>query len=100
LGNTLDTEDVDKTAWGNPITTKAMIDAVAEKGFKTLRLPVTWRFHTGSAPDYILESDWLDRVEDIANFALSNEMYVIINVHHDDEWIIPTYENAPAVKDR
>ncbi len=100
LGNTLDTEDIDVTAWGNPITTKAMIDAVAEKGFKTLRLPVTWRFHTGDAPDYILESDWLDRVENIANFALSNDMYVIINIHHDDEWIVPTYENAPAVKER
>ena len=100
LGNTLDTEDVDKTAWGNPLTTKAMIDEVAAKGFKTLRLPVTWRYHTGSAPDYILESDWLDKVENIANFALSNDMYVIINIHHDDEWIIPIYDNAPAVKDR
>ncbi|MEP2278586.1 glycoside hydrolase family 5 protein [Maribacter sp.] len=100
LGNTLDTEDVDVTAWGNPLTTKAMIDEIANMGFKTLRLPVTWQYHTGSAPDYILESDWLDTVENIANFALSNDMYVIINIHHDDEWIIPTYEQAPAVKDR
>ncbi|WP_291960728.1 glycoside hydrolase family 5 protein [Maribacter sp.] len=100
LGNTLDTEDVDVTAWGNPLTTKPMIDEIANMGFKTLRLPVTWQYHTGSAPDYILESDWLDTVENIANYALSNNMYVIINIHHDDEWIVPTYENAPYVKDR
>ena len=50
LGNTLDTEDVDVTAWGNPLTTQTMIDEIAAKGFKTLRLPVTWRFHTGAAP--------------------------------------------------
>ncbi|MDF4204300.1 glycoside hydrolase family 5 protein [Maribacter sp. SA7] len=100
LGNTLDTEDVDVTAWGNPLTTKAMIDEIANMGFKTLRLPVTWQYHTGSAPDYLLETDWLNTVENIANFALSNDMYVIINIHHDDEWIVPTYENAPLVKDR
>ncbi|MEP2239738.1 MAG: glycoside hydrolase family 5 protein [Maribacter sp.] len=100
LGNTLDTEDVDVTAWGNPLTTKAMIDEIANMGFKTLRLPVTWQYHTGSAPEYLLETDWLNTVENIANFALSNDMYVIINIHHDDEWIVPTYENAPLVKDR
>lgn len=100
LGNTLDTEDFDVTAWGNPLTTQAMIDEIAAKGFNTLRLPVTWRFHTGAAPDYLIEPGWLNSVEEIANFALSNNMYVIINIHHDDEWIVPTYENAPSVKDR
>ncbi|CAM3592393.1 glycoside hydrolase family 5 protein [Zobellia roscoffensis] len=100
LGNAMDTEDEDETAWGNPLTTKAMIDEIAKKGFKTLRLPVTWRFHMGSAPDYVIEKEWLDKVEAIANFALDNDMYVILNIHHDEAWIIPTYEKAPAVKEQ
>lgn len=100
LGNAMDTEDSDETAWGNPVTTRAMIDEIAEKGFKTLRLPVTWRFHMGPAPDYTIEGEWLDKVEAIANFALDNGMYVIVNIHHDDTWIIPTYEKAPEVKAR
>ncbi|MBT9188307.1 glycoside hydrolase family 5 protein [Zobellia russellii] len=100
LGNAMDTENEDETAWGNPITTKAMIDEIAKKGFKTLRLPVTWRFHMGPAPDYIIEEEWMDKVEEIANYALDNGMYVILNIHHDEAWIIPTYEKVPAVKDQ
>lgn len=100
LGNSLDAEGPDETFWGNPATTKAMIDAVANRGFKTLRIPVTWRFHQGPAPDYLVDELWLDRVEEVLNYARANEMYAIINVHHDDTWIIPTYERENDVKDR
>jgi endoglucanase len=67
-------------------------------GFKTFRLPVTWRFHMGGAPDYSIETEWLDRVEEISNYAFENDMYVIINIHHDDPWIIPTYHLMDTVK--
>nr|MDA3822673.1 cellulase family glycosylhydrolase [Bacteroidales bacterium] len=100
LGNTLDTENYDETAWGNPLTTKRMIDEIRYKGFKTLRLPVTWRYHMGGAPNYTIEEEWLDKVEEIANYAFENDMYVIINTHHDDPWIIPTYAKAEGVKDK
>jgi aryl-phospho-beta-D-glucosidase BglC (GH1 family) len=103
LGNTLDAygdwvSGLDtETCWGNPKTTQAMIDAIKQKGFKTLRLPVTWHQHLGSAPDYTIDSEWLDRVEEVANYAFTNDMYVIINIHHDDSWIIPTYDKKNAV---
>ncbi len=100
LGNTLDTESEDETFWGNSLTTKPMIDALAERGFKTLRLPVTWGYHMGAAPDYLIEQAWMDRVEEIANYAFSNDMYVIINIHHDDDWIIPTYAKEAEVANR
>ena len=53
LGNTLDSVDFRQegsveyyeTLWGNPITTKQMIDAVKEAGFKAVRVPVTWYDH-------------------------------------------------------
>ncbi len=91
LGNTLDATG-GETSWGNPITTKAMIDMVAAKGFKTMRLPVTWQKNMGGAPDYTISKTYLDRVETIASYALQNDMYVIINIHHDEEIICPTYE--------
>ncbi|GAB5410413.1 MAG: glycoside hydrolase family 5 protein [Balneolaceae bacterium] len=100
LGNSLDAKGPNETYWGNPVTTKAMIDEISERGFKTLRIPVTWSYHMGAAPDYIIESEWLDRVEQIANYALDNEMFVIVNIHHDDPWIIPTYEKVSEVSDR
>lgn len=100
LGNSLDAEGPDETFWGNPRTTMAMIDEVSSRGFNTLRVPVTWRFHQGPAPDYIVEESWLARVEEVVNYGRANNMYVIINVHHDDPWIIPTYEKGDEVKDR
>ena len=70
LGNTLDShgEWIDQytdrsvkayeTGWGNPETTKAMMDKVKEGGFKTVRVPVTWGPHIGSAPSYTVDKAW------------------------------------------
>ncbi len=89
LGNTLDTRSSDELAWGNPYTTRAMIDMVSEKGFKTLRILVTW--HTHMDEEYNIEIAWLDHVEEIVGYGLANDMYVIVNIHHDEEIISPTY---------
>ena len=53
LGNTLDawqSVGVDEglaseTSWGNPVTTEEMIDELVRKGFKAVRIPVTWHNH-------------------------------------------------------
>jgi len=100
LGNSLDAEGPDETFWGNPVITKTLIDEIANRGFNTVRVPVTWRFHQGDGPNYTVEEAWLDRVEEVVNYVRANNMYVIINVHHDDTWIIPTYDNGDAVKNR
>lgn len=100
LGNTFDAKGTDETAWNNPFTTKAMIDEVAKKGFKTIRIPVTWQFHKGNAPDYKIEKAWLNRVEEVANYAFQNDMYVIINIHHDDEWVVPSYKKLDETNDQ
>jgi len=100
VGNSLDAEGIDETVWGNPVITEELISAIKSRGFGTLRVPVTWRFHTGDAPNFIIEKAWLDRVEEVVNYGLDNDMYVILNIHHDEHWIIPTYAQADAVKDR
>jgi aryl-phospho-beta-D-glucosidase BglC (GH1 family) len=94
LGNTLDAP-AGETAWGNPKTTQAMIDAVKAAGFKTVRIPVTWQKHMGAAPDYVVDSAWMDRVEEVANYVLSTGMFAIVNTHHD-EWVsvMPTADKA------
>ncbi len=89
LGNTLDAPG-SETEWGNPVTTQAMIDVVADKGFKTLRVPCTWQYHFSDEDSYTIDADRLDRVEEIVNYGLNNDMYVIINIHHDEEIISPT----------
>lgn len=83
LGNSLESSD-NETNWGNPRTTKAMIDTIAAKGFTTLRIPVRWDDNYSNASNYTINSDYMDRVETVVNYGLANGMYVIINVHHND----------------
>jgi endoglucanase len=82
LGNTLDALG-GETAWGNPPTTQAMIQAIADAGFKSMRIPVTWRQHFGPAPDYVIDTTWMDRVQQIVDWALGAGLYAIVNMHHD-----------------
>lgn len=100
LGNTLDSYDTkgsdNETGWGNPKTTKAMIDTVKEAGFNAVRIPVTWGEHLSS--DHVIETAYLDRVQEVVDYAMDNDLYVILNVHHDDAiWLHPTYSEQAAV---
>ena len=102
LGNTMDANGaatvMAETSWGNPKTTKKLIDDVKSAGFNTLRVPITWQPHLGVAPDYTIDPAWLDRVQEIVNYAIANDMFVIINAHHED-WYFPSYDNAATAKD-
>lgn len=105
LGNTLDSvienptgEEAPsdwETAWGQPVTTKAMIDSVKAQGFNVIRIPVTWEGKFGEAPDHTIDPDWLARVKEIVDWGYDNDMFVIVNAHHE-EWNMPTEENAAA----
>lgn len=97
LGNTMDA-DGGETGWGNPVTTKEMIDEIHNAGFDTIRIPTTWKEHMGGAPDYTVDGEWIKRVEEIIGYALENDMYVILNTHHETDWIKPQYEGLDDVK--
>lgn len=99
LGNTMDAIG-GETAWGNPITTKEMIDEVKNAGFDTIRIPTTWHKNMGEAPDYTVDEEWMNRVEEIVDYALGNDMYVILNTHHESSWLKPQYEGLEEVKDK
>lgn len=106
LGNTLDSRadwlagygsvsDYEK-AWGNPVTTKAMIDTVKAAGFNTVRIPVTWYNHIDS--NYNIDSAWMDRVQTVVDYVIDNDMYAILNIHHEDEWLVTSYSSMDATK--
>lgn len=82
VGNTLDAPE-GETAWGNPLVTEALVQAVAAEGFGVVRIPVTWSLHLGPGPDYTIDPAWLDRVEEVVGYAVDNDLYAIINLHHD-----------------
>lgn len=76
-------EEVDETLWGNPKVTKKLFEKIKNDGFNSVRIPITWRDHLGNAPDYKINDNWMNRVEEVINYAYSLDMYIIINVHHD-----------------
>ncbi|MEN3304629.1 MAG: endoglucanase [Micromonosporaceae bacterium] len=83
LGNTFDAIGADETAWGNPRVTRALLAQVRAQGFKSIRIPVTWGDHQGAAPDYTIDTAWLARVREVVKWALADDFYVVINMHHD-----------------
>ena len=96
LGNTLDAHWNDlpwgimqspsqqETLWGNPVTTKAMIDKIKESGFNTVRVPVTWYMFTGPGPNYNINAAWMNRVQEVIDYVIDNGMFCILNTHHED----------------
>ena len=98
LTNTLDAQ-YNETYWGNPPASLALITAWKKSGFKTLRIPVTWQDHLGKAPNYIIDPVWLARVEEVANYGFTNDMYVIIDAHHE-AWHQPLASNDSVASDK
>jgi len=97
LGNTLDATGGGalpntEMSWGNPYTRKEVFDKVKEAGFNIVRIPVSWGNHLGPEPDYEIHKVWLDRVNEVVDYAIDNGLYVILNMHHE-EWHFPSYEN-------
>lgn len=84
-GNDLEVE----TLWGNPYTTKAMITALKDAGFNAIRIPTRWYAHADA--DLNINSAWMARIKEIAGYAVEQDMYVIVNSHHDN-W----YDRLPA----
>ena len=97
LGNSLDAYSYDlgyvtpertEKLWDNPLTTKQLINTVADAGFGSIRIPVTYVNHIDDNGN--IDKAWLKRIAQIVNYALDNDLYVIINVHHDtghEGWI-------------
>lgn len=74
-------EKVDETLWGNPKATKELFTSLKKNGVNAVRIPVKWRDHMDSNGN--IDREWMDRVQQVVDYAYSQGMYVIINVHHD-----------------
>ncbi len=96
LGNTFDAIDCNwlknpldyESGWVGVKTSEALIQTLKDAGFKTLRLPVSWHNHVDA--DYQIDAAWLDRVYEVASWAYDLDMYVILNIHHDEAQFLPS----------
>lgn len=99
LGNSLDSLGGGETAWGNPATTQQMIDMIRDGGFDILRVPVTWGHHMSGAPDYTVDPDFMDRVNEVVDYGIRDGMYIILEIHHEpDSWLIPDSDHIDEVE--
>lgn len=107
LGNTMDGHTgftPNETIWQNVETTQKLIKTVHDLGFNTIRVPVTWGTMIDDENGYAINEDWMSRVQDIVDYAVNMNMYVIINVHHDGAeqsgWLRIAAEDLAPVKEK
>ena len=135
LGNTLDSNSGDldnmwieaytsrtpkdyETAWGQPEATRALIHMFKEAGFGAIRVPVTWYPHMGTITLHNqnqwdpstwsgteVDPAWMARVKEVVDYVIDEEMYCILNVHHDTgagstAWLIASVDGFDAAKKR
>jgi endoglucanase len=86
LGNSLEATG-GETNWGNPKTTKALIDLVKNSGFNAIRIPCSFNQYMANSTTAQLQSEWLDRVKEVVQYCVDNDMYVILNIHWDGGWL-------------
>ncbi|MBO4470619.1 MAG: glycoside hydrolase family 5 protein [Clostridia bacterium] len=72
-----------ETSWVGAKTTPELIAAIKEAGFNTIRIPVSWHNHVDE--NNVIDPEWIDRVREVAGWALDLGMYVIVNTHHDND---------------
>lgn len=92
LGNQLEATvngTPNETSWGNPTITPELIKKVKAAGFKTIRIPVSYLNYIGSAPNYTVNAAWLNRIQQVVDYAYNEGLYVIINMHGDGFHSIP-----------
>ncbi len=93
LGNTFDATGGNRaniysqeTSWGNPKVTPELIKAVHDRGFRTIRIPVTWNNHIIKDGSYTINPEFLARIKEVVDYAYDLDMYIILNVHHE-AWV-------------
>ena len=80
-----DADELDyETFWNNPKIDREQLAAVYDAGFRSVRIPVTWEDHLDEEGN--ISEIWMERVEEVVNMALEENLYVIINLHHES-WL-------------
>jgi len=51
-------------------------------GFNAVRIPVSWSHHVDK--DYNINTSFMNRVKEIVGYASDNNMYILLNTHHDE----------------
>lgn len=107
LGNTMDGHTgftPSETQWQDVETTQQLMKELHDMGFNTVRVPVTWGTMINDTDGYSIDEKWMSRVQDIVDYAINMNMYVIINIHHDGAeqtgWLRIAAEDLAPVEEK
>ena len=87
-----------ETLWSQPRVTKKYFTTLKKAGFNAVRIPVTWQDHMDK--DGNISKAWMDRVQEVVDYAYDNGLYVILNTQHEYDWMLDMrlYSSATAKK--
>ena len=88
IGNTM--ESPVEGTWGNPPVQEYAFDDYKNAGFTSVRIPITWNGHTSMTPPYNIKKSWIDSIEQVVDWGLKRNLFIIINAHHEN-WIKSNY---------
>lgn len=106
LGNSLEAAasptSANETLWGNAKTSKILIDAVKAAGFNAVRIPCAWSGYIEDQSNHKIKEVWLERVKEVVDYCVANDMYAILNIHWDGGWLEehPLYASQVAVNQK
>jgi hypothetical protein len=92
INNPLDFE----TCWGQPKIERESFQRLAERGFSSYRMCVTWTPHLTAGGT--INPIWMNRIQELVDWALDAGLYVILNTHHEEElyWLIRDGKHSEA----
>lgn len=93
IGNTFDSTGGDikdvktfERSWGNPLVTKEWIQGCKDAGLNTVRIPITWYRAFSDKEKFTILPEYLARVKEVVDWCYECDMFVIINMHHEN-WL-------------
>jgi aryl-phospho-beta-D-glucosidase BglC (GH1 family) len=71
---------------------------VKQQGFNAIRIPCAWdwnwdmkyygsNYHIDDRKTAHIKADWMNRVKEVVNYCVKNDMYVLLNIHWDGGWL-------------
>jgi endoglucanase len=70
-----------ETIWGTARIEQSHFADIAEMGFNSVRIPISWEPRMDE--DLNISPVFMDRVQQVVDWAIGEGLYVIINTHHE-----------------
>ncbi|MGL1934033.1 MAG: glycoside hydrolase family 5 protein [Fibrobacterales bacterium] len=86
MGNTLEARNGEGSM--APAAQEYYFDDYKEAGFTNVRIPIHWGTRIDAAGN--VNSDFMNRIEEVVDWSLARGLVTIINTHHE-EWVINDY---------